>query len=88
MRWIARRIIRWTIALWLILVDPAGSVHAATHVLAQFSSVADADLMRIPAASGVAGTLETVQSLPAPRVYAARPSQALVSSWDTNFPFN
>lgn len=68
------RIIGRAVALRLILVNPASGVRAATHILAQFPSVADAGLVRIAVASGVAGALKSVQRLPALRVHAARSS--------------
>lgn len=79
MHWIARWIIRWTIALRLILVNSTGRVDAAASVLAQIA-VAEACLMRIALASWIARALETVQSLPTLGVNAARSSQTFISA--------
>lgn len=68
------RVIGRAVALRLILVNPARGVHAATHILAQLPSVADAGLVRVAVASGVAGALKSVQRFPALGVHATRPS--------------
>lgn len=78
---IAEREIRWTITLWLVLVDATGSVQSATSVLAELPTIADTGLMRVPVASRIAGALESVQSLPALGVYSTGSSQALISSF-------
>lgn len=80
MHWVAEWIVRRTVALGLVLVNPTRSVHTATSVLAELSALADAGLMWIALAAGVASALESVQSLPALGVHSARSSQALVSS--------
>lgn len=76
------RKIGWAVALRLILVNPASSVHAATHILARFPSVADAGLVRIAVASGIAGALESVQCFSTLRVHATRSSQTLVPAFE------
>lgn len=80
---ISRRVVGGAVALRLILVNPAGGVHAATHILARFPSVADAGLVRIAVASGVAGALKSVQCFPTLGVHATRSSQTLVPAFQT-----
>lgn len=80
---ISRRVVGGAVALRLILVNPAGGVHAATHILARFPSVADAGLVRIAVASGVAGALKSVQCFPTLGVHATRSSQTLVPAFET-----
>lgn len=72
--------VRWTVALRLVLVDPAGSVQSATSVLAELSSLADASLVWVSVASRVASALEAVQGFSALGVHAAGSPQALVPS--------
>lgn len=77
---IARWIVGWAVTLRLVVINTTGSIHSTASILAKFSSVADASLMRIAVTSRIAGALESVQGLPAFRVHAARSSQTFVSS--------
>lgn len=78
--WIARWMIRWTVALRLILINSTGCIDTATSILAEIAG-AEAGLVRIAVASRIACAFETVHSLSAFGVDAARSSQALISAW-------